>query len=133
MLLLSDIKQQISKTNPFIIKTERVSDIEPKQFTLGGKFSFYIRIFLDVNSRYIGNNPLILDDIDLVKYHLHSSYKQNVRISENKLNNFEIKVWSYGYYRMFATIYPKVGDIRVIEGFVEFPVTPEEKERNNPK
>jgi hypothetical protein len=119
-----------NKENAFCIKVERDFDVQPKKFHGGKYLNFFVKIFLEVDESASVKSPYLLEDISFVKYKLDKTYKQRVRISENPLNKFEIKVWTYGYYSIQAKVFPKYGASFLIQGFVSFPVSDEEKSVN---
>ncbi|HMI04637.1 MAG TPA: pYEATS domain-containing protein [Pedobacter sp.] len=115
------------KQNNFVIKVERDQFIPPKRFKNGKHLNYYIRIYIAYGEGEY-SNAYQLSDITLVKYELHSSYRERFRTSDSRASGFDIKVWSYGYYPIQATIYLRLGDPLKINGMVQFPVT--EAERN---
>lgn len=86
----------------------------------------YVRIFLEAG-------PATLDNIDYVIYKLHPSFKDPVRRSDERGTNFEIKIWTYGWFYISATIMTKQGLPIQIQGKVEFPPTANEISANGPE
>ena len=97
------------------IQTEPVSGVEPKRFNEKGRLHFYIRIFLEAD-------PEELDKIELVKYTLHPTFVNPVRVSANRDTNFDIKIWSYGYFDTKALLVMRDGNTTEISGYVRWPV-----------
>ena len=120
----SDVLKE--KENGFIIKTERDYTVEPKVFPGNNFKSFFLRVYLDINPALEHFEIYTMADVDLVRYQLHRSYKDPVRISNDFTTNFEIKIWAYGYYAIQAAVYPKIGPILTVNGFVRFSVTAED-------
>ncbi len=96
------------------IKTNLVPGSIAKKFRTKGRVHHNIRIYLATD------NQSELDDIDAVKYELHPSFKERIRLAENRSNNFEVRIWSYGYFRVNAKIFLKSGNITSVEGFVKW-------------
>lgn len=101
--------------NEFLIKSELDAGVPPKQFVDGGKHHYYVRISLDAPAA-------ALDEIDLVKYELHSSFKDRYRVSVDRAKNFEIKLWTYGYFDVKANIILRTGATNAITGYVNWKV-----------
>ncbi len=121
-----------TKSNAFIVKVERDRNVEPRNFPGSKYLNYYVRIFIELDRSALSRlqNAYYLDDISLVKYELHRSYIEPVRTSSDQRNNFELKVWTYGFYPIKATIYLKSGNSITIPGEVKFEVSDEEKKRN---
>ena len=121
-----------TKSNAFIIKVERDKNVEPKNFDRSKYLNYYVRIYIDIDPSALSRlqNAYYFDDISFVKYELHPSYVEPIRTSSDQRNNFELKVWSYGFYPIKATIYLKTGNSLTIPGEVKFEVSDEEKKRN---
>lgn len=127
---IESFQQFTKKENAFVIKIDRLNQ-EPKLFENSKYYNFYVRIFVDIDPNWTRkNNIYTLDDINFVKYELHPTYKQAIRISEDRSKNFEIKVWTYGFYPIRATLFLKLAQTLDIRGEVRFPVSPEERLRN---
>jgi transcription initiation factor IIF auxiliary subunit len=50
-----------------------------------------------------------LDSIEHVEYLLHPSFKNNLRSSKNRINNFSITIWTWGYFGITITVFYKDG------------------------
>ncbi|MGE3467257.1 MAG: pYEATS domain-containing protein [Pyrinomonadaceae bacterium] len=99
----------------FQILTELVRGVPPKQFTEGGRYYYYVRIYLE-------GLPSALETIDLVKYMLHPTFKVRTRISDDREHQFEIKIWTYGYFDTTATIVFRDGTTQAVRGYVEWQI-----------
>ena len=99
----------------YTIKTELIDDVPPKRFTERGRFHYYIRVFIEAPHA-------TLDSVDFVKYTLHPTFKDRYRVSFNRSKNFEIKLWSYGYFDVQASIVMKNGATAEASGYVEWRV-----------
>jgi len=119
-----------TKSNAFVIKVDRDRNVAPKKFEQSKYLNFYVRIYIDIENSFSSKSPYQLDDISFVKYELHPSYLEPIRTSSDRRNNFELKVWTYGFFPIKAIIYLKLGTSLTINGNVEFPVSEEEKKIN---
>jgi len=99
--------------NIYRIQCERVSGIPPKQFNPGGNKHHYVRIYIEAD-------PANLDKIELVKYTLHPSFKKPYRLSEDRSSNFDIKIWTYGYFDIKALLIMRDGGTTEISGYVKW-------------
>lgn len=129
MEFLKTYQEFATKQNAFVIKVERDRNVEARKFANSKYLNFYIRIYIDVENSS-ARNIYTLDDVSFVKYELHPSYKEPVRVASDRQNNFELKVWTYGFYPIKATVYLKYGGSVNVRGNVEFPDSPKEKETN---
>lgn len=130
MQFIKSYEEFSKKESAFVLRVERLMNIEPKHFGDGKYLNFYIRIFIDIEKSTYSSNIYQLQDVSFVQYELHPSYRQPIRISEDFEHNFELKVWTYGFYPIKATVYLKLGPPITLLGNVEFPVTDKEKEQN---
>ena len=106
------------------LRSERIGPSQEQSETSQGQketYYIYVRIFLEDTSQ-----GAELDNIDYVVYKLHPSFKNPLRRSDDRRSNFEIKIWTYGWFHISATIIPKQGLPMEIKGKVEFTPTPEE-------
>lgn len=101
----------------YSVRSELVRGVEPKKFTTGGQFHYYIRIFVE-------GSPEALDQIELVKYKLHHTFRDPHRVSTNRAANFEIKIWTYGYFDVQALIVTKDGLSIPTSGSVQWKIPP---------
>jgi hypothetical protein len=102
------------------IKSDRVPGLKPKAFKTGGKNFFYVRIYLD-------GTPRELDAVELVKYTLDPTFFEPVRVSTSRSTNFEINIWTYGFFATSAYVIMRDGTSTTVPGKVEFLVFPGEK------
>ncbi|MDA0735136.1 MAG: hypothetical protein O2909_09970 [Chloroflexi bacterium] len=102
----------------FRIKSERIRGIESKPFREGGKKHYSVRIFLDADS------PEELDQVDSVQYELHPTFRNRQRVSSNRATQFEIIIWSYGFFTAKAKIVKKDKPPENIEGFIRWSTAP---------
>jgi hypothetical protein len=140
MQFLKTYEEFTRKREAFVLRVERDYSVMPKHFPDSKFLSFYVRIFLDVDTSISASQRMsalptppqyyTLDDVKLVKYELHPSYYERTRVAENPVNNFEAKVWTYGFYPIQALVLLKFGQTIIVKGNVEFPVSPEEKAMN---
>ncbi len=126
MKALEKLKESSEKQNPFVIKSTRLKKEAEKD---NGLFYFFINIFLD-NENKTGKNFISYDDIDYVEYKLHESFPNRFRVSRAKDDQFEIKIWTYGFFHVSAKIFTKWGQIIEAKGKVDFEVNQVEKDNN---
>jgi hypothetical protein len=119
------IKSQ-KKAVGFQISSARVN--RPSVLEDGLRY-IYVRIFLEGTTD--GQDYVGLDDVDYVIYKLHPSFEDSrLQRSGNRSSNFEIKIWTYGWFKTSATVITKDGQAFEIGGKVEFTPTEDEIESN---
>ena len=64
----------------------------------GGREHYHIGISLEGSDEE-------LDKVEKVEYELHPSFKRRVRSSANRENKFSITIWTWGMFKIEATIY----------------------------
>jgi hypothetical protein len=101
------------------IKSERIPGQTPKKFSDRGRWFYYVRIFVDAT-------PAELKTIELVKYTLHPTFKEPIRVSDSPSNHFEIRIWTYGYFDVVALLIMKDGTTRNLRGNVKWEIGPNE-------
>jgi hypothetical protein len=111
------------------IRSERVQGTASQM--ANGIYYAYVRIFVEDDNPT--TEPVSLDNIEYVIYKLHPSFKNRLRRSEKRESNFEIKIWTYGWFLISATIITKSGPPFEIRGRVQFDPTPEELKANGQK
>src|SRR6478672_8515134 len=79
----------------------------------GGREHYNLRVWLEADRKQ-------LDDIDRVEYTLHRSFKDPIRISNNRGDNFSIFIWSYGMFAISAKLYYLDGMTSNIRYFMTF-------------
>lgn len=97
----------------FEIKSELVPDVKGQRFRKGGRLYRNVRIYLEA----VDDD---LDAIDSVQYELHPSFRQRIRVSENRAENFEIRIWTYGYFKIRAKLLMRDDSIKSAEGIVRW-------------
>ena len=111
----------------FRIGCERVRGVDPRK--VKENFYFQIRIFIDAYDR------LDLHDVRYVIYELHPSFRNPKQISRSIRNDFEIQLWTWGFFDIKAKIVFKEGHVQEIQGYIQYDVKDakkfalEEKER----
>lgn len=98
------------------IRTERVRGVAPKQFNAGGTSHYYIRIWVQAD---VSDD---LDKIRFVKYHLHPTFKKPTRLSSERISDFDIKIWTYGFFEVKVDLFFKDGSQGRISKRLEFEV-----------
>lgn len=96
------------------IATSLVPGSIKKQFRNNGRPHYNVRLALKTD------DASELSQIDAVQYELHPTFKQRTRISENSSTNFEIQIWTWGYFAVKAKLYLKSGGTKVIDGYVKW-------------
>lgn len=104
--------ENIQQTETIKIAVERIPGLS-KVFSEKGKLHYRVRLYLSAPRD-------ILDQISLVTYHLHASFKRRDRFSTDRVSNFETLIWTYGYFPLTATISTRDGNESEIKGFVKF-------------
>jgi hypothetical protein len=99
---------------PFKIKAAAVADVEPKRFRPGGRLFRLVRLYLE------SEQGPSLADVRSVEYELHPTFKQRYRLSEDAAREFEIRIWTYGYFKARAKVMLQTGQEDVAEGFVRW-------------
>ncbi|HVF30647.1 MAG TPA: pYEATS domain-containing protein [Pyrinomonadaceae bacterium] len=101
--------------NEYRIASELIRTVVPKRFKEKGRLHFYVRIYLEASAD-------ALDRIELVKYTLHPTFVDRVRVSTARQGNFEIRIWTYGYFEITASIVIRDGFKTDVRGYVEWEV-----------
>ena len=91
-----------------------VQGIYPKKFREGGRDHYFVRIFLKPDS------SAELDEVDSVQYELHPTFRQRTQVGTERSNEFEIRIWTYGFFNAKAKIIKKDGSPEPIEGFIHW-------------
>ena len=99
---------------PYQIKSERVSGVDYKIFREGGKRHYNVRIYLEATW---GDS---LDKVRSFTYELHPTFRQRIHVSEIVDNQFEIRIWTYGYFNTKATLRMRDDTLQEIQGFVKW-------------
>lgn len=98
----------------FSIKSEIVPQSEPRRFKEGGRLFRNVRIYL------IADSKNELDRVEAVQYELHPTFRQRYYVATDRRNNFEIRIWTYGFFNTKATISFTKGETVTIKGFVRW-------------
>ena len=85
-----------------------------KEFREGGRTHHNVRIYLSSD----GDSDL--DLIDSVQYELHPTFKNRIRVAPNRQSNFEIAIWTWGYFNIKAKLVMKDGPPQFIDGMVRW-------------
>ncbi len=99
------------------IETKKIAGSGTKKFRDSGRAHHNISISLVTDDE---SELSELDDIDNVQYELHPTFKQRIRVAESRSNNFEIRIWTYGYFKIRAKLILFNGNVKSIEGFVKW-------------
>lgn len=96
------------------IKSFQIPGTIPKQFIEGGRPHYNAGISLEAD------NPSELDAVDFVDYELHPTFKDRHLTGRNRSNNFEVRIWSWGFFNAKAKVVLKNGAPEMIEGMVRW-------------
>lgn len=96
------------------IKCDLVHNSRPQRFREGGRLHRNIRIYLQAD------DEAELDKITSVEYELHPTFKNRYRESSNRTRNFEVRIWTYGYFKVKAELLFSDGKKETISGFVKW-------------
>jgi transcription initiation factor IIF auxiliary subunit len=96
------------------IKSKEVQGSRPQRFREGGRLFHNVKIYLEAD------NENELKPINLVQYELHPTFRERIQVSDDKLNKFEIKIWTYGFFNIIAKLFKKDGNTEIVEGFVKW-------------
>ena len=104
--------------------------MKPKDFGTS-RMHFFVRIYLQSSDR------LDLNDIRYVIYELHPTFRQPKQVANNKFNDFEIKIWTWGFFDIKAFIVMRGGKIVELQHYVQYEVgdarVPKKKEKPKKK
>ena len=95
------------------IRSQKVPEVPGKQFRENGKLHRLVRIYLEGPKEEI-------DKIKSVEYELHPTFRQRYRQAEDPRNQFEITIWTYGFFKIKATLFHEDKTFEIIEGFVRW-------------
>jgi len=96
------------------IESKRVIGVQPKQFREDGTLHHNVRIYLTAD------DDKSLDKIESVQYTLHPTFRQRIRVSDDRAKQFEIRIWTYGYFPIQAKLLKKDGSVETVDGFVRW-------------
>lgn len=96
------------------IESSIVPGSKPQRFREGGRLHRNVRIYLH------SDDESELDKIVSVQYVLHPTFKNRYRNSDNRTRNFEIRIWTYGYFKIEAQLTLRDGSTETIYGFVRW-------------
>jgi len=118
--------RSLSPNQSFEIRCER----SPRRAELeDDTYYFYVRIFLAETA--VGRGDFSLDEVSTVIYELDPSFGDSrFQKSSTRRNDFEILIWTYGWFIIKATVILKNGRAYDLRGKVEFPVSDQEKAKN---
>lgn len=101
--------------NSIRIQSELVEGVRPKAFEPRGRHHYYLRILIE-------GEPSDLDQIELVKYTLDPTFKDRYRVSTDRSRNFDVRIWTYGYFPVSATVFLKSGGKQELSGEVKWKI-----------
>ena len=93
---------------PIVIKQNVIKStdgrIKYKKFNKGGREHYHLGVWIDDDDRK-------LDQINYVEYKLHSTFKNPVRKSSNRRNNFSITFWTWGMFQIEVIVHKHSGEV----------------------
>jgi transcription initiation factor IIF auxiliary subunit len=98
----------------YLINSKGVTGVDPKVFRKGGRYHHRVKINI------IATDDDSLERIKSVQYELHPSFRQRILTATDVMNKFEIKIWTYGYFRIQATLWMTDETSQIISGFVKW-------------
>lgn len=96
------------------IESRRIVGVQPKQFREDGTRHHNVRIYLTAD------DDKNLDEIESVQYTLHPTFRQRIRVSDDRAKQFEIRIWTYGYFNIQAKLLKKDGSVDTVDGYVKW-------------
>jgi len=87
--------------------------IKYRKFNPNGKEHYHLGVWVDGDER-------TLDDISSVEYHLHSTFRNPVRKSENRRNGFSVTFWTWGMFEIQVVINRYSGKSEIIQHKLAF-------------
>jgi len=98
----------------FTVVSERVANVPAKVFRENGRRNYYVRLFL--RSR----EPSDLDNVKFVLYELHPTFMDPKRISEDRRSDFELRIWTWGFFNVNCKVFLKDGSTRALNHFIQY-------------
>ncbi|MGA1873660.1 MAG: pYEATS domain-containing protein [Thermoplasmatota archaeon] len=100
----------------FRVVSRREPGVASSKFPNSSKTYYYVRLFIEAPSLHD------LERIKFVIYQLHPTFRQPKRMSKDRGNNFEIKIWTWGYFEVKVKLYMTDDSVEQIEGYVRYDV-----------
>ncbi len=94
--------------------------IKFRRFNAGGHDHYHIGVWLEAE------NDRQLDHVEFVEYELHSTFKNRVRRSAKRSNNFSVTFWSWGTFKVRATAHLVGGETVTVEHQLQFDLPAED-------
>ena len=92
----------------------RKLNLPTREFRDGGRVHYRVKIWIRATETDS------LDDIQEVVYQLHKSFKVPERKASDRKSRFALKIWSYGFFDITATLTLNSGEKPTIHGRVEW-------------
>lgn len=114
-LAAEDINRQSRQTKEvYRIKSERIPNVSPKPLREGGRLHYYVQVSL------IADANTLLSQIRTVEYLLDPSFSPPIQRVENSRKGFSLRLWTYGFFDIQATLFMHDGSTTSVKGKVEF-------------
>ena len=98
----------------FRIESELVHSAKPKRFRKGGRLHRKVRIYLTTD------DPADMKKVRWAQYELHETFRDRYRISSKATSDFEIHIWTYGFFKVKGTVMLEDGTALEASGFVKW-------------
>lgn len=122
--------EMLRKRNKFTVVATRIKPGEHTKPENDDEYMFFhIRIFLQQGPNE--SDTLNYADIDKVTYELDPTFRPRMRVSSDGNKQFEVRIWSYGFFKVNVTIFTRWGQIFEMRSKpISWTVTDEERKWN---
>ena len=93
--------------------------IKYKVFHPGGREHYHLGVWIDGDDRE-------LDQIVLVEYELHPSFRDRVRSSKNRKNGFSVTFWTWGMFNIRVRIHRQGGQAQEQDYYLKYELPPDD-------
>jgi len=97
------------------IKSDKILGVNPQSFRKDGRKHSQVRIYLTSEP-----NNTDLEKIQSVQYILHPTFKDRNRFSTDRFRQFEVTIWTYGFFKVEAILTLNNGKQLRLGGFVRW-------------
>lgn len=84
--------------NKYKLKAILNTNYSAVKYRISGKPHY--QIYLQLHS----NDEANLDNVSFVEYKLHPTFKDRIKVSANRLNNFQIEIIAWGTFEVEVTV-----------------------------
>ena len=93
--------------------------IKYKALRSGGKEHYHLGVWIDGDDRE-------LDQIVMVEYELHPSFKNRVKRSRNRKNGFSVTFWTWGMFNIHIRIHRQSGQVQKLDHYLKYNLPPDD-------